>query len=278
MSKEDKAKLDAGAEELRELEKQQALQRQHAEEFAQKSAHVESKPTTATMQFHELCKMFSILPAKELKELKADIEAHGIKVPILVNKKHDTILDGRNRYMIAMDLGFDLKNQKQVPTETFRGKEEDIASEIIARNILRRHLSLEQRVALVSKIRGPQLEKEAAARQAKKPRGADGADHVKGSVAAHVAKEAQATVYKAKQAEKARKAGVLDKVIEEGVPLSKATKGKGKKRKTRAHKEVSLEDQVWHQYSKYILKHFGIEREREVKKILRGFLDNKPSK
>jgi ParB-like chromosome segregation protein Spo0J len=278
MSKEDKAKLDAGAEELRELEKQQALQRQHAEEFAQKSAHIEPKPTTATMQFHELCKMFQILPAKEMKALKADIEAHGIKVPILVNKKHDTILDGRNRYMIAMDLGFDLKNQKQVPTETFRGKEEDIAAEIIARNILRRHLSLDQRVALVSKIRGPQLEKEAAARQGKKPRGAGGDDgHVKGSVAAHVAKEAKASQYKAEQAEKARKAGVLDKVIEEGVPLNKATRGKGK-RKTRKQKEVSLEDQVWHQYSKYILKHFGIEREREVKKILRGFLDNKPSK
>src|SRR5205823_6980221 len=86
---------------------------------------------------------------------------NGILVPILVNKKKDTIIDGRNRWMIATELKMDGK----VPLEVFKGKDEEIPGEIISRNIFRRHLTDEQRVMLVTKIRGEKLEEEAKQRQ-----------------------------------------------------------------------------------------------------------------
>ena len=57
-----------------------------------------------TWKIHPTAMQFQRISGDELKELKADIEANGIKVPILVNKKRDTILDGRNRMMIASEL------------------------------------------------------------------------------------------------------------------------------------------------------------------------------
>src|SRR6266852_3149653 len=115
-----------------------------------------------TMKVHPVAKMFPTIGAKEMKELRADIEARGIVVPILVNQEKDTILDGRNRYSIAYELGL---GDGKVPMEVFKGKDEEIPGEIIARNILRRHLTDDQRAAIIAKIRGPQLEKEAAERK-----------------------------------------------------------------------------------------------------------------
>lgn len=261
---EDKAKLAAGAAEIRKAQTAKA---------EKPAAAKKSAPSGNNgMQFHPLCKQFNILPAKELKELKADIEANGIKVPILVNRAKDMILDGRNRWTIALDLGFDPKDPKQVPMEVFKGKDEDIGTEIIARNVLRRHLSPDARTAAIVALRAPQLEKEAAERKAKKG-GTFGKAEVKGSVAAHIAAEAKVSQHKAEQALKARKAGVLGDVMADRTTLKKAsrTAGRGAKRKT---KEVPLEDRVWVQYSK-LLKFFGLELEREVKKHLRAFLDNK---
>ena len=64
-----------------------------------------------------------------------------------------------------------------------------------------------------------------------------------GSVAAHIAKETGSTQYKAEQAEKAPKAGLLDDVIAKKTTLRKAASKAGKK--TRKPKpEVSFEDAV----------------------------------
>lgn len=271
-TKEDKAKLDAGAAEIRKAQTDKATK----PAAAKKSAPAASNSSNG-MQFHPLCKQFSILPAKQLRELKEDIAAHGIKVPILVNKARDMIIDGRNRYMIAMDLGLDPKDPKQVPFEVYKGKDEDIGMEIIARNVLRRHLGDDARTAAIVALRAPQLEKEAAERKAKKGTfGSKEAGDVKGSVAAHIAKEAKVSQHKAEQALKARKAGVLGDVMADRTTLKKASKaaGKGKKRKT---KEVPLEDRVWLDYAK-LLKKYGLELEREVKGYLRAFLDNKRTK
>ncbi len=61
-------------------------------------------PTTKVMKVHPVANMFPSLPANEMKELQADIEKRGIVSPILVNKRRDTILDGRNRWRIAHEL------------------------------------------------------------------------------------------------------------------------------------------------------------------------------
>src|SRR6266849_2246197 len=149
-----------------------------------------------TMKVHPVAKMFPTIGAKEMKELKADIEARGIVVPILVNKDKDTILDGRNRYNIAYELGLGDGN---VPMEVFKGKDEEIPGEIIARNILRRHLTDDQRVQLVQQIRGPQIEKEAAERM-KAGHPSLKSDEGRGRASERLAAEAKTTRHQAEQA------------------------------------------------------------------------------
>src|SRR5262245_54448672 len=122
------------------------------------------------MKVHPLCRMFGALapmPEKEHAELVEDIRQNGIKVPILVNAKKDTILDGYTRWKIAYDLKLKLADDR---FEVFKGKDEEIEAEILSRNLFRRHMTDEQRVALVSKLRGPQLEKEAKKRVGGRPR------------------------------------------------------------------------------------------------------------
>src|SRR5215475_1963308 len=80
-----------------------------------------------TMKVHPLCQMINSmapLPKDQMAELVADIKTNGIKVPILV--KGPTILDGLTRHRIAFDLKI------EVPTEEFKGKDEDIEKEILS--------------------------------------------------------------------------------------------------------------------------------------------------
>jgi ParB-like chromosome segregation protein Spo0J len=283
MSKEDKEKLDAGAKEIHaakaktegEAERQARLQAEHAKSLLEDKAKADKAAAKVVkvngMIVHPLAADFPMLPAKELKELKADIEANGIKFPLLVNKKKDTIIDGRNRYMIAMELGF---KGKQIPMDIWEGEEKDVAKEIISRNIMRRHLTTDQRIALVAKLRAPQLEKEAAERQttSRTTKGAfEGNNEVKGSVAAHIAKETKASQHKAEQALKARKAGLLGEVIAGTRSLKSAAQKGGKKpRVAKDKKVIPFEDVVWAKFKKF-MRLFSLDQHREVKRIIHEF-------
>ncbi len=224
------------------------------------------------MKVHEIAKLFPILPPKEMKDLRSDIEARGIVTPILVNKKRDTIIDGRNRYLIANELKL-----KDVPMETFAGKDEEIADEILSRNIFRRHLTDDQRVTLLAKILTPKLEAEATARQTKKGSFAADAAGPKGTVAEHLATAGKVSRHKAEQAIRVNKAGVADDVIAGKKKLRAASAGLPKKTKsTKTKKVVTFEDEVWAKWDRFI-KHWDVTLHRKVKDIVRGFLDNKPT-
>jgi ParB-like chromosome segregation protein Spo0J len=147
----------------------------------------------AVMKIHPVAKMFPTIGAKGAKELREDIEANGIKVPILINKAKDTILDGRNRWMIAHELKLD---DGKVPFEVFKGTDEEIPGEIISRNILRRHLTDDQRAFLVAQIRGPQIEADAKARQDLGMKSTQGSSRARDQVA----KEANVSDHKARAA------------------------------------------------------------------------------
>jgi ParB-like nuclease domain. len=163
-----------------------------------------------TWKVHKAAGLFPRIGGDELKELKADIEANGIRVPVLVNKAKDTILDGRNRMMIAHDLGL---KEDDVPFEIFKGKDE--TGEIISRNIHRRHLTDDQRVALITKLRGPGLAKQAAERQ-KAGKADPSLKSDEGRVDDQIAREAKVTRHKARTALDAAKhvPKDLDRVIE----------------------------------------------------------------
>jgi len=222
------------------------------------------------MKIHEVASLFPVLQAKEMRELREDIQENGIKVPILVNKKKDTILDGRNRYMIANELKL---GDGKVPMEVFKGEDGDIPGEIISRNILRRHLTDDQRVTLLAKIRGPQLEKGAAER---KKGGQFGAVPLKsaapGDAAAILSKEAQVGRDKGRAALDVAKHAkdIVDDVISGKVPLRKAAKiakARKPKRAAKPKKVKTLKERVIAKYLGF-MDAFPITEHREVKRIL----------
>lgn len=222
------------------------------------------------MKVHPAAAAFPVIKSKEFNELKADIVAHGIKQPIIVNKAKDQIIDGRNRYMIANELKM---KQEDVPFEVFKGTEEDIVNEVISRNILRRHLSDEQRIAIITKLRAPQIEAEAAADK----KSGKGAKKGKGETADRLAAEAQTTQHKGRQALDVAKhggKGALEKVIEGKKKLGKAAKeARAKKPKsTKKKKEVTLEDEVTKRFHRF-MDHWPVTMHRDIKKILRKLID-----
>src|SRR5215471_5666156 len=206
------------------------------------------------MKIHPLCRMFSqIAPLSkdERRDMLEDIKANGIKIPLLVTKNKGEILDGYTRWGIAYDLKL---KPSEIPMEVFKGKPEDIESEILSRNMFRRHLTDEQRLALATKILGPKLEAEAKERQsAAGTFKGKAAIEGKGSVAESIAKKTGTSIHKAKQMEKVRKAGLLDDVISKKTTARKASKSIGTK-KRKPKKELSFEDALYKRWTAWINK------------------------
>jgi hypothetical protein len=227
------------------------------------------------MKVHPLCQQFSRmapLPPKERAEMQADIKENGIKVPILIDRKKTTILDGLTRWKMAHDLNLKLKPEN---FEVFQGEEADIEKEILSRNLFRRHMDGDQRVAIVSMIRGPQLEQEAKERQStagsfKGKKNGKAKPEVSGSVAAHIAKEAGVSQHKAEQAEKARKSGVLGDVVAGKTKLRSAAKSAGKKPR-KPKKETPFEDQVYKKWTQFINRYAPPVR-RRVMDLIKGWI------
>ena len=223
-----------------------------------------------TYKIHPAATAFPRMPKEEFDELKADIAAHGIRLPILVNAKRDTVLDGRNRIMAAHDLKL---KDSQIPIEVFTGTDEQAVTEIISRNILRRHLSDDARVALVAKLRGPQLAKEAQTRQRTGKH--LGLESTQGRTHDKLAAEARVSTHKAKAAIQTSKHSPkdLDAVIEGKTKLAAASKkARAKAGKTAKPKPPkSLRDRV---QAKFIalMESFAVTEYVEVRSILRELL------
>jgi ParB-like chromosome segregation protein Spo0J len=84
------------------------------------------------------------LSSHELEQLRADVEAHGVRVPIEVCAETGEMLDGWHRRQVADDLGVDC------PTSLVAGLDTDAArlAYRIRVNVNRRQLSPEQRAVL----------------------------------------------------------------------------------------------------------------------------------
>jgi ParB-like chromosome segregation protein Spo0J len=251
----------------------------HKAEAEKAATETDNKPVKiGDMIVHSVATMFPTLPAKEIKELRESIAERGIEVPLLVNKKRDTIIDGRNRYLIAFELGLP---REKIPMEVFKGKDEDIPEVVLRRNVFRRHLTPDQRVAAIAKLRIPQLKADAEKRKTAHQFGASAPNQspseapvtvnspAPGEVADILAKESEVSQHKGRQAVKAFKAGELGAVIEKKKTLKQAAAAApAKKRKA---KEQSLEDIVWVKWSRF-LKSFSPQQRRQVKEIVRDFL------
>ena len=248
-----------------------------------------------TMKVHPLCKLFGELapmPEEQYAEMVANIKANGIKVPILVNQQQNTILDGHTRWKIAYELEL---TEDQIPFEVFKGNPEREADEILSRNLYRRNMTDDQRVAIVSKLRGPQLETEAKERQSAGggdkrseayhqnnksdpddvPQTAFAETEISSDaepihVAAKIAKEAGVSEHKGRQAEKARKAGTLENVIAGKEKLHTAAKKTPSKRKPR--EPVPWEDSVYAHWTRFI-NHYPPDVRRQVHSLVLGWIE-----
>lgn len=94
------------------------------------------------VKFHEYAELFPWLEGAAFDELKADISRNGVIEPIVFIG--DTILDGRNRYMAARDLGI------EYPRVEYSGN--NPLDFVVSKNLARRHLSESQRARVAGKI------------------------------------------------------------------------------------------------------------------------------
>lgn len=94
--------------------------------------------------WHEYANLFPMLGANEQDALRADIQAHGVREPII--QFEGRILDGRNRYMAARDLGLDF------PVAEFDGDQAEALAYVLSTNLHRRHLTESQRAAVAAKL------------------------------------------------------------------------------------------------------------------------------
>ena len=114
-------------------------------------------PAPAT-QTHIAPGKYQIMPpmsAEEFAELKADIKANGVKVPIEFDPE-DNVLDGHHRFAAWGELiseGHDIPMFDKI-VRKFETEEQKWAH-VIAINVKRRHLSAEQRQQLILQLRMP---------------------------------------------------------------------------------------------------------------------------
>src|SRR5260370_20784069 len=133
---------------------------------------------SSNFKWHAAAKNFPLLEGKDCDELKADIAAQGRRVPIV--KRDKVILDGRSRLRACEELGIEPQFTE------YHGNDE--VGFIISMNLLRRHLTDDQRVVIVAKLRGPPLSREAAARE---KAGNPGSKSTQGRVREQIAREAK---------------------------------------------------------------------------------------
>lgn len=94
------------------------------------------------IRWHEYCTLFPEMEPSAFAELKADIKKNGVLEPIVF--LHDAILDGRNRYLAARELGI------EYPRVEFTG--EDALAFVLAKNLSRRHLTDRQRADVAARL------------------------------------------------------------------------------------------------------------------------------
>lgn len=94
------------------------------------------------IRFHEYAEAFPWLEGAALDALREDIRQHGVREPIVM--LDGAILDGRNRYVCARDLGI------EYPVVEYAG--DDPLAYVVSLNLLRRHLNESQRASAAAKL------------------------------------------------------------------------------------------------------------------------------
>lgn len=105
------------------------------------SITVENTPSTG-VTWHPYADIFPWIEGPAFQELKADIARNGVLEPIVFFD--GAILDGRNRYIAARELGI------EYPRVEYEG--DDPLGFVISHNLKRRHLTESQRAMVAAKL------------------------------------------------------------------------------------------------------------------------------
>ena len=188
---------------------------------------------------HPLAELFPPLPPDEFEKLKADIKAHGQLDPIVLSSDGTTLLDGRNRLRALKQLDMTPKtiafSEAQAAAQNLSHaliwKPQTEGDYIWSRNVLRRHLTDDQRAAIA--VKWSDAEKEAAQQRQRAHAGTapgrpkentsgESAQSVRTRTA--IAKKAQVSEHKIRQAETlaAKVPDLVEKVAQGDVTLKDA--------------------------------------------------------
>ena len=237
-----------------------------------------TEPTAVQPQYepHPLALTFPALDDKHLAELAADIKRRGLLHPIVIYE--GKILDGVQRYN-ACQLANVYPKRVQFDKLAEDVRKQGPAAFVLSQNLFRRqlHLTDDQRVAIVTKLRKPQFEAEARERKkasqfvAKSPNESPSEPTVvskstppSDKTHERIAKEAKATPYKARQAGKLT-AEELDDVAKGKKKLRDIEKRTPKRKQPK--KEKTLEERIWARWLSWIKKYSPAEA-LEVKKLV----------
>jgi N6-adenosine-specific RNA methylase IME4 len=94
------------------------------------------------LEFHPLARLFPEMDAEQFAALTEDIQANGLREPIVLYQ--GSVLDGRHRYYASIAAGVEPR------FETYDG--DDPLGYVISLNLKRRHLSESQRAMVAAKL------------------------------------------------------------------------------------------------------------------------------
>ncbi len=100
---------------------------------------------------------FQLLPDLDddaYRALKADIEVHGVRVPVVIDAESGAVLDGHHRIRAWDELRAEGHKVPDFPRQVVRlGTDDERVEFVVAANLFRRHLTRRQRAALVADLR-----------------------------------------------------------------------------------------------------------------------------
>jgi hypothetical protein len=107
----------------------------------------------AELTLHPLAHAIPRMSEKEFAELAKDVRDNGVKLPITV--MGSKVIDGRHRLAVASALDVPVRVQE------FTGSEDEARRHIVSLNLIRRNLTMAQRVLIVRQVLLPEAKAEA---------------------------------------------------------------------------------------------------------------------
>lgn len=131
------------------------------------------------LDVHPLALAIPPMTAAEQEAVRADIERHGVKVPVVLFPDKDDltvrgkprwkVLDGRHRVYFASQTG------QPIDVEVFKGTDDEARAHVASLNLHRRQLNPAQKHTAAVLLFGEESREEAAENRKRKPKHADSA-------------------------------------------------------------------------------------------------------